>query len=358
MGFREEFLKFKQPSPQREQFVYNSAIKTSKSEITSTMKPIEVKRPNGDTAIFEVMPDYFKIEGMRVPMAGVTAQRVADYFGLRLPTPQVAEDIYKSANIRFSAKPLSGSGTTVGDKKYTGKQVVEKGVGYSHFVQNYNEVIDKQLSSKDAKPGDIVAGFAKDVTAPAPGAEKKLGLYGLHDSKGKPIQGGSGQTPHDTVIHSEYGSYARFISPIATLIKKDGTRSKVKIEEVYAYTRYDDKDTIKPGKEKYEPLISDKKQPAMSKVDPLESKSKPTDSARSSSSKLPQSSTNTTSSKLSVQNTTSTTGPHASVTKEEKDFQVPLGKIDEILNPIKLAFQERRDNIIKRSLKLKLLINQ
>lgn len=236
MGFREEYLKFGQPSPQRERFVLKTLTSLPRNQVVKTMKPITVRRSDGTQITYEVMTDYITVDGMRVPMSGQTAQQVADHFGLNLPTPQIVDEIYRNADVRVDAQPLSGSGVAVEGKNYSGSQVVQKGVGYAQFAAAYSDKVDQQLSDRGAKEGQIVAGFAKDIVPPAkPGS---LGLYGLYDSKGRPIQGGNGQTPHDTAVHTEYGSYVRLISPTVRVTNPNGSVETRPLGSVYQYARY------------------------------------------------------------------------------------------------------------------------
>lgn len=237
MSFKDEYAKFDKPSPEREAFVLRAILSLPKEQILNSMRTITVDGPNGTKISYKVMPDYIKIDGVRVPMSGNTAQRVADHFGLNLPTPKQVQEIYQNADVKVSAKPLSGSGVNVGGKQYSGKDVVNTGVGYSPFALAYNDKVDKQLEEQGYSGEGIVAGFAKDITPPVNG---KLGLYGLFDSKGKPIQGGSGETPHDTSVHTEYGTYVRLVSPKVTVTYPDGHTEVKPASEAYqgAVARY------------------------------------------------------------------------------------------------------------------------
>lgn len=236
MGFKEDYARFGQPSPQREQFVLKTIKSLPKDVIVRSMKPITITRPDGAKVTYKVMPDYVMIDGMRVPMSGSTAQKVADHFGLSLPNAAMANEIYQNADVKVTAKPLSGSGTQVGNTQYSGADVVQKGVGYAPFAVTYNDKINKQLSDKGVKDDQIVSGFAKDIIAPVkPG---QLGLYGLYDKNGKPIQGGTGSTPHDTDIHTEYGSFVRLVSPDVTITYPDGRQEKKPINDLYQISRY------------------------------------------------------------------------------------------------------------------------
>lgn len=243
MSFKDEYAKFPKPSPEREAFVYRAITSLSRDQIVKSMKPITVTRADGAKLTYKVMPDYVMIDGVRVPMSGNTAQRVADHFGLSLPSAAMAKEIYQNADVKVSAKPLSGSGTNVDGKQYSGQDVVDTGVGYAPFALNYNDKVNKQLADHGAKDGEIVSGFAKDIVAPP--AAGKLGLYGLFDANGKPIQGGNGQTPHDTTIHSEYGSFVRLVSPDVEITYPDGKKETKSTKDVYQISSYNPKPSDK-----------------------------------------------------------------------------------------------------------------
>lgn len=238
MGFKEEYEKFGQPSPAREAFVLKNLLSLPKDLIVGSMRPITVPGPNNTKLTYKVMPDYIMIDGMRVPMSGNTAQQVADHFGLKLPSAKMADDIYHSADVKVTAEPLSGTGVTIDGKHYSNTDVTSKGVGYAPFAVAYNEKINKQLKDKGFNPNgnQIVSGFAKDIVTPPNSG--KLGLYGLFDNEGHPIQGGSGQTPHDTTIHTEYCSFARLVSPDVIVTYPDGTTDHKQVNEVYKQNQY------------------------------------------------------------------------------------------------------------------------
>ncbi len=239
MSFKEEYAKFTKPSLEREAFVLKTLLSLPREQIVRNMRSISVKKPDGTTITYKVMPDYITVDGMRVPMSGNTAQAVANHFGLSLPSAQMAQDIHNNADVQIAAQPLSGTGTTIDGRHYTPDDVVRnQGVGYAPFAVSYNEKINQQLADKGVNPGgnQIVSGFAKDIVAPpTPG---KLGLYGLYDSKGKPIQGGNGQTPHDTSVHTEYGSFVRLVSPEVTITYPDGRTETKPVSQVYTAGQY------------------------------------------------------------------------------------------------------------------------
>jgi hypothetical protein len=95
MGFKEEFLKTP-PGPKREELVYQEVIKRGKP---TNLVPVSVTLPDGTKVIYKVMQDYINIDGIRVPMTGVTAQRIADHFGMNLPTTKMSKQIWQAADI-------------------------------------------------------------------------------------------------------------------------------------------------------------------------------------------------------------------------------------------------------------------
>lgn len=331
-SFREQFLEFKQPSPQREDFVYQAVTsKLSKDQLLAAMKPITTKKPDGTKITYKVMPDYVSIDGMRVPMSGNTAQRIANYFGLNLPPPQMTQEIYQNADVKVPAKPLSGTGTTVDGKKYTGTEVVRKGVGYADFAANYNDIINQQLSEKGVQEGQIVSGFAKDVTAPIPGKEHKLGLHGFYDEKGKPIQGGSGETPHDTTIHGEYGAFARLVSSEVEIEHPDGTKEVVPLEKAYQTSSYK-----APEKKQPEDKVEEKKAPS----EKPEAAPKPEPAAVAASKPV---------------STSTSKRPQAQQPSQEESLALEkIKSIDQVLGAFTSVAHERRRNIVKRALHIRL----
>lgn len=242
MGFKENYMKYGQPSPQREDFVLNTLINLPKNEVVKTLQPVTVSGPDATKITYYVMPDYITIDGMRVPMSGITAQKVADHFGMNLPTPKMVDEIYQNADVKVQAQPLSGSGANINGKQYSGSDVVNQGVGFAPFAINYNDKVNKQLADKGYDGKGIVAGFAKDIVPPINGT---LGLYGMYDAKGKPIQGGNGQTPHEIQSHTEYGTYVRLVSPNVTITFPDGNKETKPLGSVYQYARYTPKPKMK-----------------------------------------------------------------------------------------------------------------
>lgn len=223
MSFKDEFSKTP-PGPNREELVFNAAIRQGPP---TQLVPVTINAPDGSKITYRTMPDYLTIDGIRVPMAGATAQRLADHWKMQLPTPKMSKQIWDAADTKIRPTPLSAGGR-IGGKYYSGKEVVRSKISDSDSSIAYNDMINNQLSTLPNQP-TLVAGHMKDIVQPSD--PNKLGLYGWYDEKGVPIQY-SAQTPHDITVHTEYGAGTRFIDNTVTIIRPDGKIETKTMEEI------------------------------------------------------------------------------------------------------------------------------
>jgi hypothetical protein len=212
---------YKSPGPARENFIFNK-IKSlyNKDSIEKLMVPLDVEVGPNKKLRFKVMPNYLSIEGRPIPLQYATSRRVAQEFGVELPSGDMVRLIHQKATNKIPAKPLSGTGVTVDGKKYTGKQVVEKGVDYDPFVDEYAKRYNKELANRNVKETDITSGYYKEYTKPTKGNEGKTHFVGMFTEDGIPIQGGAtgqGSSMHPEE-HKEYATAFRPVSGTATLI--------------------------------------------------------------------------------------------------------------------------------------------
>lgn len=212
-SFKEKFLGMK-PGLERENFILDE-IKKHKPKLA--MVPVTIDGPQGLKITYQVMPDYITIDGIRVPMAGQTAQKVADLYGMNLPTSKMSNQIWEAADTKIRPPPLSGGGT-IGGKHYSGKEVVQHKISDSDSAVQYSDMIQQEIAGHPN--ATLVAGHMKDLVQPE-GSPDKLGLYGWHGKDGKPLQY-SAQTPHDTSVHSEYGAGVRLVDSNVTIKTPDG----------------------------------------------------------------------------------------------------------------------------------------
>jgi len=202
MSFKDEFLKTP-AGPKREQLIYNTLVSMGPPK---NLVPVTVDGPKGVKITYKVMPDYVSIDGIRVPMTGTTAQRVADHFGMNLPTTKMSKQIWQAADTKLPPTPMSG-GAKINGKYYTADEVVARKISDSDTSVAFNDKIQQELDKK--KPGALVAGHMKDIIQPD--QADRLGITGWYHADGTPIQKGN-ISSHDIASHSEYASGARLVS--------------------------------------------------------------------------------------------------------------------------------------------------
>lgn len=242
-SFRQSFLQMK-PGLERENFVLNE-IRKYKPPVK--LVPITVDGPGGTKVTYNVMPDYITLDGIRVPLAGQTAQKVADFYGMYLPTSKMSRQIWEAADTKIRPPPLS-SGGRIGEKYYSGREVVQHKIGDSDSAVAYSSMIENELQKH---PGaNLIAGHMKDVIAPE-GSPDRLGLYGWSGTDGKPLQY-SARTPHDTIAHTEYGAGTRLVGNKVTVTTPSGKVVNTTMEELLNNPDFSKAVSDTPGVKKYQ----------------------------------------------------------------------------------------------------------
>jgi hypothetical protein len=243
--FKEQYAKMN-PGPAREALVYQYAIQQGKPKLV----PITVPGPNNTKITYEVMPDFFMIDGIRVSLSPYNAQRIADHFGMRIPTTKMADQIYRNSN-PIAAKPFSGSGAIIDGKHRSSEEFTQNLIGNSKANIAYSEQVDAQIAAaKNLDPNKPIDGFAKYITqSDIPG---RASLYGLwsdpsKQQTSKAIQGGSGLTPHG-IDQVEYCTYGRFAGTNVTITKADGTKINTTLDKVLTTPNLSATITHSPGK--------------------------------------------------------------------------------------------------------------
>ena len=215
--FKSQFLALP-PGPKREEFLFQEAIKRPLPKLI----PIEVTDPTSGIKVkYDVMPDYLMIDGIRIPLSAPTAQRIANHFGMTLPTAKMSKQIWQAADTKVKPTPMS-AGAFIGGKWLSGKEVVERKINTSDTSEAFNKKVDKEIAdSSVGKPPTLVAGHMKDMTMPDTGNDQRTHAVGWYNPDGTPIQGGNGVTMHD-LNHSEYATGTRLIGNKFTFTTKDG----------------------------------------------------------------------------------------------------------------------------------------
>lgn len=244
-SFRKAFLNTP-PGPEREELVLKEIIKRKPFQ---KLIPITTPGPQGSKITYKVMPDYITLDGIRVPMAGTTAQKIADHFGMVLPTPKMSKQIWQASDVKIRPQPLSAGGR-IGGKYYSGEEVVKSKISDSDAAIAYSEMIEEELKKEKAKEDQLVAGHMKDIVQPEEDPTK-LGLYGWFDREGDPIQK-SPRTPHDTVVHTEYGAGVRLIDNEVTVEMPDGRKIKTTMDKILEHPEFSKAVSTTPGMKKYQ----------------------------------------------------------------------------------------------------------
>lgn len=130
---------------------------------------------------YRVMPDYLSIGAdsnyCRIPMGPITAQRIADFYGMFMPTRKLVNYIWTQADVHLAPVTYAPVGNE--------NELVPK------FVE-HNTAIEAQLVSAGASLGDLIGGTKKDVVLSNliidPNRPDHVTIYGWHQLNGTPIQ--------------------------------------------------------------------------------------------------------------------------------------------------------------------------
>ena len=165
------------------------------------LKPIVLSMYSENTvhrATLWVMPDYLAIgsddDYMRIPVGGITAQKIANQYGMSLPTSKLVDDIYLQADMQV--KPIS----------FPWGQIM-RSTGY--FVK-HQKAIEERLASLDHR-SLLLAGQKKDViiSNQLNDIPRRVAIYGWHERHGQPIQPVS---INHQIIYADYSHGVRLVS--------------------------------------------------------------------------------------------------------------------------------------------------
>lgn len=249
-SFREKFLHLP-PGPEREKFIYQEIIKRGPPK---NLVPVSVPGPNGTKITYQVMPDYVQIEGVRVPMTPVTAQKVADYFHMILPSDKMSQQIYQASDTKIRATPLSNSGYVGKDGKYySGTEVANRRINQSDAALEYNDLTEKELQKirQSGKNPTLVAGHGKDILS-ATQDTKTPHMGGWAGSDGKPLQPYTNAHKNEGANHSEYGLYTRLVGGEVQVTDPNGQVRHLSWDEAFQNPELAKLLTTQPGLKKYQ----------------------------------------------------------------------------------------------------------
>jgi len=233
--------------PAREQLVYDEVIKRGKPK---NLKPVIAKDENSGTEItYFVMPDFINIDGLYLPMTGPTAQKIADAWGMHLPTSKMSRQIYNNAGGKIHPAAMSAGGE-IGGKQYSAQAVVDKMINNSQTSVAYSNRIAQEKAKANS---DFLAGHMKDIVQPGL-AKDRLYMQGMYDKDGKAIQGTSEKEESARTLHnrdhSEYTSGLRLVGN-KIVVKENGQEKQMTMEEALKHPKYSKILSHLPGVRKY-----------------------------------------------------------------------------------------------------------
>ncbi len=199
-------------------------------------KFIPITTKDGEnTLIYYVAPDYLCLgndqDYVRVPLGAQTAQRIADAFGCTLPTAKMSNQIWQAADAKVPPKPMSGITSTISGQTYSPTDFLKKKMTDTDSFVEHNRLIQEQLAQHH--PGELVAGHKKDVVISNELASRpdKVAIHGLHNTKGKAIQGGS--WGHN-IDYRDYSHGIRLVDKQASLNGKTVSLQSIMQDSKYA----------------------------------------------------------------------------------------------------------------------------
>lgn len=167
--------------------------------------PFEVSVTLGTNVLkYLVLPDVLCVgtdsDFVRTPLGPLTAQKVADLYGCILPTKRMADQIWKSADLKLNPDP--------------------NGPPYDQTMQTTNRFVfhnDKVQKQLNGRPFTLLSGHKKDVvickhlTLDA----SRVAIYGWFFQSGSPIQG-LNPSSHDK-YYKDYSHGIRMINRNVTI---------------------------------------------------------------------------------------------------------------------------------------------
>lgn len=150
----------------------------------------------GLTGIVRVLADYLTLgadnDFLRVPLSGITAQRIANAVGCLLPTKRIVDAIYRASSHQ-TAIPMPPP---------------DKAMMLLPRIREHNRRIE---ANRRGSLGDLLAGHKKDVVVTKRLRElpPKVAIYGFYRSNGTPWQPFA--LPHE-VGYSDYSHGVRLVS--------------------------------------------------------------------------------------------------------------------------------------------------
>ena len=189
------------PAEVRESRIEEELLKGNMPSFLKNMVPIKFYEKRHSVTIW-VSKDYLSIgsdrDYVRIPTKPSTAEKVAKYYGMALPTAKIVDKIYAYSKLKLTPAYLS-PGPAMSSNAY---------------YRRHNDIINKNLKTTSL----LVSGHKKDIVITNRLIEKKpkrVAIYGWHRPNGKPVQ------PLSVVHDSNYADYSHGIRLISRKVLID-----------------------------------------------------------------------------------------------------------------------------------------
>jgi hypothetical protein len=190
--------------PAREKVILAELRRGNVPDFLRRLRPVKFSMKRGGKsydAVLLVMPDYLALgsdsDFVRIPMTPVTAQNIADHYGLMLPTKKMVDVIYERAEKTLPPKPLPPKTPEM---------------ELNDYYLRHNAIIEGQLEGVNRS--HIIAGHKKDIilTNQLVSNPFRVAIYGWHRSVGNPIQ------PVSLVHGNGYADYSHGVRLVAPMM--------------------------------------------------------------------------------------------------------------------------------------------
>ncbi|AUX24266.1 uncharacterized protein SOCEGT47_048030 [Sorangium cellulosum] len=192
----------------REELFVDEVLRGNVPSFLRRFHHVTVEAPDGKQGVVSVCADYLAvgsdIDFLRMPLTGVTAQRVADACGCVLPTKKLVKDIYAASRKQTAIPFPPEDGTRMATME--------------RFLEHHLAIEQRRVGEL----GELLAGHKKDVvvTNRLRHHPRRLAIYGFHRADGEPWQpldtSLDRRLPHeDTYVDYSHG--ARLIGGLMAL---------------------------------------------------------------------------------------------------------------------------------------------
>jgi hypothetical protein len=173
------------------------------------MVPVTAMSPDGmHKATYFVSSDYVAVgtpeDYVRLPLTPITAQKIANVFGMLLPTPKMVKDIWGASQVKLSPQPM----------------VPNKGANLQQYA-DHSRLIDAQLATPQGSPpaqgSFLISGQKKDIVISNIMAPGKVVIFGWYNKDGSRIQ------PRTNVHGDFYVDYSHGVRLVSPKMNVDGT---------------------------------------------------------------------------------------------------------------------------------------